>query len=110
MPVVTEPKPPPVRELLPSLWAWFGRLLVRTLTPVVEEAIVAAMRRGAGPLIALSPEEYEAYRETLEVLADEGAMEDLRVSAEDERAGRLYDYDEVRAELGLGEAHPHAAG
>jgi PHD/YefM family antitoxin component YafN of YafNO toxin-antitoxin module len=49
----------------------------------------------------LSTEEYEALMETLEVLEDDEALEALRESEEDCRAGRLHSLDEVRRELGL---------
>jgi PHD/YefM family antitoxin component YafN of YafNO toxin-antitoxin module len=49
----------------------------------------------------LSSDEYEALAETLEVLEDEKALEALRESEADVRAGRSYSLDEVRRELGL---------
>jgi PHD/YefM family antitoxin component YafN of YafNO toxin-antitoxin module len=43
----------------------------------------------------------EALAETLEVLEEEEAIEALRESESDVRAGRVYSLDEVRRELGL---------
>lgn len=43
----------------------------------------------------------EALAETLEVLEEEEAIEALRESEADVRAGRVYSLDEVRRELGL---------
>jgi hypothetical protein len=45
-------------------------------------------------------DELEARIATLEVLADEEALDDLAVSAEDSDS-ELRDYDEIRREVGL---------
>jgi len=49
----------------------------------------------------LSNDEYEALAETLDVLKDDEALEALRESEADVRAGRVYSLAEVRRELGL---------
>ena len=46
-------------------------------------------------------EEREALRETVEILQDDGALDDLRASAEDIVANRLIPLEDVRRELGL---------
>lgn len=58
-------------------------------------------RNGRPAGVVLSSDEYEALAETLEVLEDEEALEALRESEADIRAGRSYSLDEVRRELGL---------
>lgn len=58
-------------------------------------------RKGRPAAVVVSPEEWDAIEETLEVLQDEGALADLRKSEEDVKAGRLLSLDEVRRELGL---------
>jgi antitoxin YefM len=64
-----------------------------------EHVVITRNGRPAG--VVLSTEEYEALMETLEVLEDDEALEALRESEEDVRAGRLHSLDEVRRELGL---------
>jgi antitoxin YefM len=58
-------------------------------------------RKGRPAAVVISPEEWDAIEETLEVLQDEGALADLRKSEEDVKAGHLFSLDEVRRELGL---------
>jgi len=64
-----------------------------------EHVVITRNGRPAG--VVLSSDEYEALAETLEVLADDEAMEALRESEADVRAGRTYSLEEVRRELGL---------
>ncbi len=58
-------------------------------------------RKGRPAAVVVSPEEWEAIEETLDVLQDEQTLDDLRASKEDVKAGRLFSLDEVRRELGL---------
>ena len=58
-------------------------------------------RNGRPAAVVLSSDEYEALAETLEVLEDDEALEALRHSEADVKAGRVYPLDEVRRELGL---------
>ena len=62
---------------------------------------VVITRKGRPAAIVVSPEEWEAVEETLDVLQDEETLAALRESAEDVKAGRLFSLDEVRRELGL---------
>jgi len=62
---------------------------------------VVITRNGRPAAVVLSSEEYEALAETLEVLDDDDALEALRESEADVRAGRVYSLDDVRRELGL---------
>jgi len=64
-----------------------------------EHAVIT--RNGRPAAVVLSSEEYEALAETLEVLEDDEALDALRESAADVRAGRVYSLDDVRRELGL---------
>ncbi|MDQ3720228.1 MAG: type II toxin-antitoxin system Phd/YefM family antitoxin [Actinomycetota bacterium] len=64
-----------------------------------EHVVITRNGRPAG--VVLSSDEYEALAETLDVLEDDEALEALRASEEDVRAGRVYPLDEVRRELGL---------
>lgn len=64
-----------------------------------EHVVITRNGRPAG--VVLSNDEYEALAETLEVLEDEGALDALRESEADVRAGRVHSLDQVRRELGL---------
>jgi len=64
-----------------------------------EHVVITRNGRPAG--VVLSNDEYEALAETLEVLEDSEAVEALRESEADVKAGRVYSLDEVRRELGL---------
>ena len=64
-----------------------------------EHVVITRNGRPAG--VMLSSDEYEALEETLEVLEDDNAVEALRESETDVRAGRVYSLDEVRRDLGL---------
>jgi antitoxin YefM len=58
-------------------------------------------RKGRPAAVVVSPEEWDAIEETLDVLQDEQTLADLRESEEDVVAGRQFSLDEVRRELGL---------
>lgn len=58
-------------------------------------------RKGRPVAIVVSPEEWDAIEETLDVLQDEGTLTDLRESENDVKAGLLSSLDEMRRELGL---------
>jgi antitoxin YefM len=58
-------------------------------------------RKGRPAAVVVSPEEWEAIEETLDVLQDEQTLADLRESEEDVKAGRLFSLDDVRRDLGL---------
>jgi antitoxin YefM len=62
---------------------------------------VVITRKGRPAAVVVSPEEWEALEETLEVLQDEETLAALRESEEDVQAGRLFSLDEVKRELGL---------
>jgi len=49
----------------------------------------------------MSVGEWEAWEETIDILSDPEAIEVLRESEEDVKAGRLVDLDEVKRDLGL---------
>ena len=62
---------------------------------------VVITRKGRPAAVIVSPEEWDAIEETLDVLQDEQTLADLRESAKDVKAGRLFSLDDVRRELGL---------
>ena len=58
-------------------------------------------RKGRPAAVVVSPEEWEAIEETLDVLQDEQTLADLLESEEDVKAGHLFSLGDVRRELGL---------
>ena len=62
---------------------------------------VLITRKGRPAAIVISPTEWEAVEETLEILQDEETLAALGESEQDVRAGRVFSLDEVRRELGL---------
>jgi antitoxin YefM len=77
-----------------------------TLTDLLDEVEgrhehVVITRNGRPAAVVVSPDEWEALEETLEILQDEGTLTSLRASEDDVRAGRLFSLEEVRRDLGL---------
>ncbi len=62
---------------------------------------VVITRKGRPAAVVISPEEWEAVEETLEILQDEETLAALLESEGDVKAGRLLSLEEVRRELGL---------
>lgn len=62
---------------------------------------IVITRKGRPAAVVVSPDEWEALEETLDILQDEQTLAALRESEEDVQAGRLSSLDEVRRELGL---------
>jgi antitoxin YefM len=58
-------------------------------------------RNGLPVVVMMSVAEYEALQETLDVLGDEAALDDLRQSEEDVLAGRVTDWEDVKRDLEL---------
>lgn len=82
----------------------FVRLL--GLLFVVALALTIARHKNASwwrvPGDMLLTDDWEAARESIEILDDEETMTALRESDEDFAAGRMRPYEEIRRELGLG--------
>ena len=57
---------------------------------------VVLTRNGRPSVVVMSMAEYEALQETLEVLADSGALDDLRASERDVAQGRVADWEDVK--------------
>ena len=62
---------------------------------------VVITRNGRPAAVVISPAEYEALEETLEILQDDDTLSALRESEDDVKAGRVLSLDQVRRELGL---------
>ena len=61
---------------------------------------VTVTRHGRPVAVLLSPEDLESLEETLDILSQPGALEEIRESAQDVAAGRTVSIEEVRAEFG----------
>ncbi len=78
----------------------------RKLTKLPEElednpATVAVTRRGKPVLAIMAWEDYEAILETLEILSDNEATEQLRRSIKEVKAGKTIPWQKVKARLGV---------
>jgi antitoxin YefM len=67
----------------------------------VRHEHIVITRKGRPAAVVISPEEWDAIEETLQVLQDEDMLAALGESEDDVQAGRLFGLDEVRRELGL---------
>lgn len=64
-------------------------------------ATVAVTRRGKPVLAIMAWEDYEAILETLEILSDEQAVEQLRRSIQEVKEGKAVPWAEAKARLGV---------
>ncbi len=62
---------------------------------------IVITRKGRPAAVIVSPAEWEALEETVEILQDDELLAALRESEEDVQAGRLSSLEEVKRELGL---------
>jgi prevent-host-death family protein len=68
--------------------------LVHLIERKGDHVIVTKYGRPVALLMSLA--EYASFEESVEVLSDPGAMEDLRLSDRDVRAGRLYSWNDFK--------------
>ena len=61
---------------------------------------VTVTRHGRPVAVLVSPEDLESLEETLDILSQPGALEEIRQSAQDVAAGRTVSIEEVQAEFG----------
>jgi antitoxin YefM len=60
---------------------------------------VTITRNGRADVMLISVAEYESMQETLDILADDETLDDLRRSRQDFTHGEVFDAHRVRAEL-----------
>lgn len=66
-----------------------------------ESKVVAVTRRGT-PVLAIMPWElFDTIHDTLEIMADEEMLPQLRQSIRDIQEGRTEDWESIKAEIGL---------
>ena len=80
-----------------------ARATLSDLLDVVEneQEHVIITRQGKPVAIVMSVAEWESWEETIDVLSDPQALEALRESEADVKAGRVVDLDAVKRDLGL---------
>lgn len=71
--------------------------LVRDATKTLDRTIIT---RGGHPVaVLLAYDDYEGLEETIEIMSDPELVEAVREGIEDEKAGRLIDYETLKKEL-----------
>jgi antitoxin YefM len=88
---------------------WLGSLFTEArarLTEFLDEVEtrhehLVITRKGRPVAVVVSPAEWDAIEETLQIIQDEETMKDLRESEKDVAAGRLFSLADVRRALGL---------
>lgn len=56
--------------------------------------------KGKARAVLMSADAYESMRETMEIMSDPKLMEDIRQGEKDIAEGRVYDWEDVKKELG----------
>ncbi len=67
----------------------------------LDEYIITV--NGSPAAVLISAAEYESWKETNEIMADPGLLKAIKEGEKDVKAGRVYDWEDVKRELGL---HP----
>lgn len=62
---------------------------------------VGITKKGITKAILISAEEYESWQETNEILADKSLVRAIRQGEKDLQSGRVYDWEDVKKELGI---------
>ena len=66
-----------------------------------EHEQVVITRNGKPVALLVSPDEWESMEETIEILSDAELMAVLAESEQDVQAGRVYEWEDVKRDLGL---------
>lgn len=72
--------------------------LVNNAKKQLNEYIITV--NGSPAAVIVSATEYESWKETNEILADKSLMEAIKKGEEESVLGRLYDWEDVKKELG----------
>lgn len=73
--------------------------LVNRISKGLDKYVITVNGRPAAMMISVG--EYESWRETNEILADKKLMNDIQEAEKDIEEGRVYDWEDVKKELGL---------
>ncbi len=77
--------------------------LVDNANKRLDEYIITV--NGSPSAVLISAAEYESWKETNEILADSQLMKIIKKGEEDIKAGRMYDWEDVKKELGSKVVH-----
>lgn len=73
--------------------------LVNRANKNLDEYIVTV--NGKPAAVIMSAQEYESWKETNEILSDPGLMKAIKKGEEDVKKGRVYNWEDVKKELGI---------
>lgn len=73
--------------------------LVDRVNRVLDEYIITV--KGKPAAVLMSAQEYESWKETNEILSDASLMRAIKEGEEDIKKGRVYDWEDVKKELGI---------
>lgn len=73
--------------------------LVNRVNKRLDEYVITV--NGKPAAVLMSAVEYDSWRETNEILADKKLMKAIKQGEKDIEAGRVYDWEEVKKELGI---------
>ncbi|MDO8569977.1 MAG: type II toxin-antitoxin system Phd/YefM family antitoxin [Candidatus Daviesbacteria bacterium] len=73
--------------------------LVNKASKLLDEFVITV--NGKPAAVLMSAREYEGWRETNEILADKKLMKAIKQGEKDIKEGRVYDWEDVKEELGI---------
>jgi len=73
--------------------------LVKNAKKRLDEYVITV--NGTPAAVIISALEYESWKETNEILADKKLLKAIKEGEEDIKAGRVYDWEDVKKELKL---------
>ncbi|MBI2314703.1 type II toxin-antitoxin system Phd/YefM family antitoxin [Candidatus Daviesbacteria bacterium] len=84
----------PITEARANLTALVDRANKR-----LDEYVITV--NGKPAAVLMSAQEYDSWRETNAILADKKLVKAIKQGGKDIKKGRLYDWEEVKKELGI---------
>lgn len=73
--------------------------LVNKASKLLDEFVITV--NGKPAAVLMSAREYDGWRETNEILADKKLMKAIKQGEKDIKEGRVYDWEDVKEELGI---------
>ena len=73
--------------------------LVQNASRLLDEYVITV--NGSPAAVLLSAAQYDSWKETMEILADPQLVADIKAGEEDIKKGRVYDWEDVKRELGI---------